>query len=245
MPTLDSGFADGYRRLNRPRPTFTLERHVRGLQAFRPMCWGKIWLEVMLVRGCNDDDENLHALLPLIERIEPDEIHLNQPMRPPAEPWVRPASRARMERARRLFGSAARVVPGQPAQRGGTLELELSRAIMNLITRHPMTLDELTDCLEYWPRPKVEKHLMRLWRPGVVQSVRRYRQCFWADGAARFGRGSEPISERLPPAGRPGCGTGRGRSGHCLHPGWPTCAAPEAPRGRVTSRPAESSASLP
>jgi wyosine [tRNA(Phe)-imidazoG37] synthetase (radical SAM superfamily) len=193
MPTLDCASDEGYRRLNRPHPAFTLERHVRGLRAFRQVYWGKIWLEVMLVRGHNDEEGNLEALLSLIEQIEPDEIHLNQPMRPPAEPWVRPASRARMERARQLFGPAAQLVPPKPIQYGGTLELELGRAILNVVTRHPMTLDEITDCLAYWPHSEVEGCLMRMWRQGDVQSVRRYRQCFWAAGAARYGRGSNPV----------------------------------------------------
>ena len=55
MPTLDAGNAELYRRINRPHPEITYERLLDGLLEFRECYTGKLWPEVMLVQGLNDD----------------------------------------------------------------------------------------------------------------------------------------------------------------------------------------------
>jgi len=51
LPTLDAGDQDLYRRINRPWPSLTCNRLLRGLISFREEYPGKLWPEVMLVRG--------------------------------------------------------------------------------------------------------------------------------------------------------------------------------------------------
>ena len=59
LPTLDAGSADLYRKINRPWPELTFERVVDGLLAFRADYTGKLWVEVMLVRGMNDSEDGI------------------------------------------------------------------------------------------------------------------------------------------------------------------------------------------
>jgi wyosine [tRNA(Phe)-imidazoG37] synthetase (radical SAM superfamily) len=93
-----------YRKINRPWPELTFERVVSGLTTFRREYGGKLWLEVMLLKGVNDTEPALKDLARVIKGIGPDDVHLNLPIRPPSEPWVNPSESEGLSRARSLFG---------------------------------------------------------------------------------------------------------------------------------------------
>ena len=82
LPTLDAGNARLYRKINRPHPDIIFERLVDGLVAFRKEYQGKLWVEIMLVRGLNDTEESLREIVAVLERVQPDEVHINLPTRP-------------------------------------------------------------------------------------------------------------------------------------------------------------------
>jgi wyosine [tRNA(Phe)-imidazoG37] synthetase (radical SAM superfamily) len=79
MPTLDAGEAMLYRQINRPHPDVTYERLLDGLKAFRQEYTGKLWMEVMLVRGLNDLPQALWDIAKALQEIKPDAIHINLP----------------------------------------------------------------------------------------------------------------------------------------------------------------------
>ncbi len=66
MPTLSAGSEALYRRIHRPHPDLHLANMVQGLVAFRRIYSGRLWIEVMLLRGVNDDDASLRALAKLL-----------------------------------------------------------------------------------------------------------------------------------------------------------------------------------
>ncbi len=186
LPTLDAGDAATYRRINRPWPTLTFERLVAGLLAFRRAYRGRLWLEVMLVRGLNDDAAALSAIRDLVRQIAPDEVHLNRPTRPPAEPWVEPTDDAGLRRAAAILGSVAHVVG--PA--AGSFDLSgsatLADAILEIVTRHPMREDELRRAAARWAPGQVEEALHELVESGRAQVVERYGTRFWTAAVARY-----------------------------------------------------------
>jgi wyosine [tRNA(Phe)-imidazoG37] synthetase (radical SAM superfamily) len=86
LPSLDAGADSLYRVINRPHPTFTFDRLVDGLVKFRRGYSGKLWIEVMLVKNLNDSDAALKDLATVLSHIEPDEVHISLPLRPPRLP---------------------------------------------------------------------------------------------------------------------------------------------------------------
>ena len=140
MPSLDAGTADLYRQINRPHPEVTFERLVDGLTAFRQEYNGKLWIEVMLVSGLNDTEQTLREIAAILHRIQPDEVHINLPTRPPAETWVQPANEDGLMRARAILGDIATVV--HPVE--GSFDLSgydsVVDAVIAIITRHPCLL---------------------------------------------------------------------------------------------------------
>lgn len=184
MPTLDAGTADLYRRINRPHPEVTFERHVQGLVAFGCEYKGKLWPEVMLVRGLNDTEEALRDIAAILQRVDPQEIHISLPTRPPAETWVEPPDEEGLMRAQAILGDIARVI--HPAH--GTFDLSgyedgaeaLMDAVVGIITRHPMNEEDLLQTLERWSPGTVKATLSRLETSGRAQVVERYGLRFWS-----------------------------------------------------------------
>jgi len=187
LPSLDAGTAALYRAINRPHPECTFDRLVKGLLSFRRAYTGKMWVEVMLIKGLNDTEDSLRDLARMLRNLQPDQVHLTTPVRPPAEPWVEPPEEQGLQRARSLLGDWVQVE--RPLV--GTVKLcgfdSLTDALVAVVSRHPMTEEELVQLLPDWPRDGVLQALMGLLQSGRLQVVERYGRRFWASQRARYG----------------------------------------------------------
>jgi wyosine [tRNA(Phe)-imidazoG37] synthetase (radical SAM superfamily) len=164
----------------------TFERLQDGLAAFREEYQGKLWIEVMLIRGLNDTAEALNDIEAVLQRIRPDEVHINLPTRPPAETWVRPPDEDGLLRARAILGEIARVV--HPAQSSFDLKgyENVVDAIIGIITRHPMRQEELERTLTRWAPGDVRGALAELETSGRAQVVERYGVRFWSAAPSHY-----------------------------------------------------------
>lgn len=180
LPTLDAGNPSLYRQINRPHPDIPYERLIDGLVAFRAEYPGKLWVEVMLVCGLNDTEEALLGIASVLDRVKPDEVHINLPSRPPVETWVQPPEEEGLMRAVSILGQIARIV--HPSQ--GSFDLSgyehVVDAIVGIITRHPMREDELVHALEKWTPGEVGSALEQLSSSRRAQVVERYGCRFWS-----------------------------------------------------------------
>jgi wyosine [tRNA(Phe)-imidazoG37] synthetase (radical SAM superfamily) len=186
LPSLDAGNPQLYRHINRPHPLVPFESLVSGLKAFRLDYPGKLWIEVMMVKGLNDTERELREIRAILDQLGPDEIHINQPVRPPAEPWVQPTDESGLLRARAILGENARWFP--LAEGGFNLgEFEdVVDAILAVITRHPMRQEELVNALAGWEPEQINQALGRLESSGRAQVVARYGLKFWSAQEAYY-----------------------------------------------------------
>jgi wyosine [tRNA(Phe)-imidazoG37] synthetase (radical SAM superfamily) len=186
LPTLDAGNIRLYRRINRPHPDITFERLADGLIAFRKEYRGKLWVEVMLVRGLNDNEEALREIVAVLEQVQPDEVHINLPTRPPAETWVLPPDEEGLMQAMSILGRIAEVV--HPAE--GSFDLSgyenVVDAIVGIITRHPMRQEELERALAHWAPGQVGEALADLEASGRAQIVERFGTHFWSAAPGHY-----------------------------------------------------------
>ncbi len=188
LPTLDAGNEKLYRKINRPWPMLTFERQVEGLIAFRQEYTGQLWIEVMLVKDLNDTEQALREIAALMRKIQPDQVHINLPTRPPAELWVQPPDEAGLRRAVTILGTIAQVVhPTVGAFDFSTSDSQnIIDAIVNIITRHPMREEELAHALEHWTPGQVEEALHALAASGQARVVERYGSRFWSAMILRY-----------------------------------------------------------
>ncbi len=189
LPTLDGGDAETYRKINRPMGELTFENLVEGLIAFRAEYEGKLWVEIMLIKGINDTLPTLGLLAETLTRIRPDEVHINLPTRPPAETWVQPPDEEALIRASAVLGKIAKIVT--PIQ--GEFDLSgydnLADAVISIVTRHPMRENQLVANLARWCPDEINETLSKLEKDGRIQIVERYGVRFWTVEQAHYAEG--------------------------------------------------------
>jgi wyosine [tRNA(Phe)-imidazoG37] synthetase (radical SAM superfamily) len=194
LSSLDAGNAQLYRKVNRPWPDLTFELLLQGLTDFRREFPGRLWIEVMLMKGINDGEEALLEIARILAGIQPDQVHISLPSRPPAEPEVALPDEEAIRRAEAILGVRARAV--RPS--GGSFDLsgseDVSDAVLAIIGRHPMAEQELRTALERWSPGQVEEALRRLYAGGGAQVVERFGERFWSASACRYP--SRPTADR-------------------------------------------------
>ena len=186
LPSLDAGSAALYKKINRPHPGVPFDKMIVGMIEFRQIYSGKLWIEIMMVRGVNDTELALRELAVVLDKINPDEIHVNQPIRPPAEPWVQPADDEGLLRASAILGDKARVFTFPKGHFDLGQYENIVDAILAIITRHPMRQVELEQTLEEWGKGKVNLALRELADSGRAQIVERYDTLFWSASVSHF-----------------------------------------------------------
>ena len=188
LPSLDVGTAELYGRINRPHRGVTFERHVEGLGRFRDEYNGKLWIEVMLVKGLNDGERALTDTASQLKRVQPDEIHVNGPSRSPVEPWVECPDVDAVIRAAKIFETVAPVRVVSSAE--GIFEISdgepVLEATIQILTRHPMSNTELERTLEQREPGRAHEILTQLQGGGQARKVIRGGKEFWVAAQTHF-----------------------------------------------------------
>ncbi len=155
LPSLDTADEKIFRKLNRPHPEILLKNVIKGLREFRKVFRGQIWLEVMLVRGYNDQVEQIEELARTVNDIGPDMVTINVPSRPPSMTGVTAPDAQILDYAREMLAPSSGSRTRSKLIRGTIGEAEpisgslvrfygLRDTILNAIKRHPMSIDELS-----------------------------------------------------------------------------------------------------
>ncbi len=110
VPSLDAVTQDVFEKIDRPDKKINLESIIQGLIDLRKEYSGQIWLEVMLVKGVNEDLTHINKLREIIKKINPDKVHLNSPVRLTAECDVVSVERARLEEIKGILGDKCEIV---------------------------------------------------------------------------------------------------------------------------------------
>ena len=110
IPSLDAIDTAIFQEIDRPGAHIRLMDIINGLIKLRQEFQGKIWLEVMLVRGVNDGLPHIRRLKSIIEKIRPDKIQLNSPVRATTEKGVFPPTANKLKKIKQLLGEKAEIL---------------------------------------------------------------------------------------------------------------------------------------
>ena len=100
LPSMDTLVPAEFAAINKPLAGATLVDIRRGLLEFRKLYPGKIFLEILVLAGVNDSDENLERLRSFVEELAPDRVDVVTMTRPGAYPQALPAPAATLDRFR-------------------------------------------------------------------------------------------------------------------------------------------------
>jgi wyosine [tRNA(Phe)-imidazoG37] synthetase (radical SAM superfamily) len=146
MPSLDAASGPLFRKINRPHPVLNVVSIIRGLQRFRDEYAGKMWLEVMLIRGFNDDAGSLSEIRNAISAIGPDKVYLNTVVRPPSEKYAKPLNRKEMLAVKRILGRNCEVIAGFHGRKIAETK-DVAEAIVEMAKRRPLTITDIANVL--------------------------------------------------------------------------------------------------
>jgi wyosine [tRNA(Phe)-imidazoG37] synthetase (radical SAM superfamily) len=169
LPSLDAVSSDVFMRINRPRPGFSVEKVIEGLVEFRKVYKGQIWLEILFCKGINDGKEELMRMKKVVDRIEPDLIHLNTVVRPPSEKWAVPLGQKEMEEIRAFFGKSASIISEFDRHPSMVSEMNIKEEILEILKRRPLSLSDLSKGMGI-SRNDLDRFIKPLMKEGKVQS---------------------------------------------------------------------------
>jgi wyosine [tRNA(Phe)-imidazoG37] synthetase (radical SAM superfamily) len=179
LPSLDAADEATFQHVNRPHPELELAGLVEGMVALRRQFHGAIWLEVMMLGGVTATVDQAARLARLAATIEPDRVHLNTVVRPPAETYALPAPRNKLEVLCEAFGPHAEVIAEPLPQPDTPYTAAASEAVLEILRRRPCTVGDLAAALGA-PSPVVVKTLETLLALRAVSVRICERQIFYS-----------------------------------------------------------------
>jgi wyosine [tRNA(Phe)-imidazoG37] synthetase (radical SAM superfamily) len=180
LPSLDAATEETFRKINRPVRHFSVENVIRGLADFRKEYRGAFWLEVLILPGYNDNEENIAALDRAIRIIKPHKVQLNTLDRPGVIAGLVPADRDLLEGIMDTWGldQVEIVAPFRERHPGEGYRSDMEAAILETLSRRPCTTDDLGKILGL-SLLEVNKYLRNLEASGRVKSSRQERGVFY------------------------------------------------------------------
>ena len=181
IPSLDAADQHDFARVDRNHRDLSAKDIVEGLKRFRRGYRGRIWLEIMLVKGVNDSVEHVVALRKAAWEIKPDRVQLNTVVRPPAEKFARPMSHDDLEQIQCLFGPNTDII-GEVKAKGRRTKDKVpglpDEAIAATVQGRPVTKLDLVCSLGVAPR-EIEAALRRLLRVKRIRCVNYSGKAFY------------------------------------------------------------------
>jgi len=180
LPSLDAATDFALRRINRPRRELTASGYIKGLIEFSREFKGEIWLEILILPGYNDGEENLEALKKAIRKINPTRIQLNTLDRPGTVEGLLPARMSQLQEIASFFDLKKVEIIAPPEERSQvkSYRTDVESVILETIARRPCTLADLEKILGLHIN-EINKYLGVLEEAGRLESVKQERGFFY------------------------------------------------------------------
>lgn len=110
VPSLDAVVQELFVKVNRPHQDIKIDEIINGLISLRKEFRGKIWVEVMLIKGLNDDIRYIRKLKSVIDEINPDKIQINSPVRATPDQGVFSVDKSKLKKIKDALGDKAEIL---------------------------------------------------------------------------------------------------------------------------------------
>ena len=147
IPSLDAVTQEIFQMINRPHSSLKIDKIITGIETFSQEFNGKVWLEIVLVKGINDSPEEIEKIAQVTGEMNLEKIQLNTVVRPPAEEFARPLSTKDLKNIKTILGKKCEIIAEfkRPAQKAYKRDVE--KTILSMVKRRPVTLVDISGCL--------------------------------------------------------------------------------------------------
>jgi wyosine [tRNA(Phe)-imidazoG37] synthetase (radical SAM superfamily) len=141
------------RKVNRPSHEIDFAKNIEGLKKMLKVFEGKIWLEIMLIKGINDDISVAEEFKKIIDEIDDigtgiEKIHLNTAVRPTGSKDVSIPDLERLNKIKTILGRKAELIKYKEIKVSGSGRKNLSNDIIELSKRRPVSIKDINESLK-------------------------------------------------------------------------------------------------
>jgi len=181
IPSMNGISEQIFMKINRPHPSLSCAQVVKGLKALRSEYTGEIWLEIFIIPGLNDTEEELDLMKSAIREICPDKVQLNALDRPGVVDWITVPSFSGMERIIELLDYHDIEVVSSIASRSEIQGIpgDVVEEILMTIRRRPCTVSDLSRICNLKPT-EIIKHIEVLLEKGEIVAKNEKRGVFYS-----------------------------------------------------------------
>jgi wyosine [tRNA(Phe)-imidazoG37] synthetase (radical SAM superfamily) len=151
LPSLDAISEKVFGAINRPDPSLDSKKIIEGLVSFSKRYAGMLWVEVFIVPGINDSEDELERFKEVLSRIVQGRklstrVQLNSLDRPGAVDDVAIAAPQRLsEIAKTLFPLPVEIISRSTiSSASDALSENAEETLMSALRRRPMTIEEIS-----------------------------------------------------------------------------------------------------
>ncbi len=146
VPSVDAATEYAFRKINRNLPQNTLPQIFSGLEIFSKEYRGDLQLEVFIVPGINDRDEEIYPIVEVAKRLNPSVVQLNSLDRPGTESWAEAATPSSLQYIAQCFSPlTVEIVSKFKGKMTPYPTNELPELILQTVQRRPCTLQDFVD----------------------------------------------------------------------------------------------------
>jgi wyosine [tRNA(Phe)-imidazoG37] synthetase (radical SAM superfamily) len=184
LPSMDTLVEEQFPAVNRPHPRLHLDSIAESLKEFREEFSGKLFLEVLLVSGLNDDAGNREKLEEYVRELAPDRVDVATMTRPGSEREASPVPEQELERWRNALHAEHTLRKSSPMRTKDIFQTDdperIREMVISSITRRPQTAKELARALAV-AEDDVERTLADLAEKGDVATTRSNGKIFYGN----------------------------------------------------------------
>jgi len=178
LPSLDAADEDTFIKINRPHRGFDFNKFLDGFIQFCNEYKGKIWIEVMLVKGINESDEHILKLKSIFDGLlNIEKIQLNTVVRCRAEEFAELVDDERLNKIKNLLGPKAEIIGYFKGEKIKTIN-NLKDAILSIIRLRPVTIQDLKSVLDV-DEKEIENILESLQKNNHIKKEQFYGKEFY------------------------------------------------------------------
>lgn len=171
MPSLDCVSQEVFYRINRPIKGLFMDQIIDGLLELTKQFKGQIYLEIFIVPGLNDTQEELRLIVEKTKLIDPDEVQLNYLDRPGTEAWVRSPDPNELKPIIDCFkGLPVKSIEHfQSRNKVPSYSSNIEDRILTTIKRRPCTVEDLSQFLNI-NRIEINKYIQLLLDKNLIKT---------------------------------------------------------------------------
>jgi wyosine [tRNA(Phe)-imidazoG37] synthetase (radical SAM superfamily) len=145
IPSVDAVSEEIFQKVNHPIEGLGIRKVLKGIKEFCRGFQNKIYLEIMLVKGINDSEDEIMKINKFVRELKVDKIQLNTVVRPGGDPKAKPLNEKEILKIKASFDPKLRVeiIAAFDRRTNKAYHKDLEQAIIELLKRRPTKAEEM------------------------------------------------------------------------------------------------------